>query len=102
MPILRFPSTGQEYTAAQLKQENVQIPTQVYIVLLNDSDSIGDDYDILMKSFNSHWGSPWEHNKMFGGKILSGTLDQPQVAWLLANDSGFIKIIEADSEVGIA
>ena len=102
MPTVRFPSTNAEFTPEQLASGGAEIPTQVYIVLLKDSDAVGDNYQTLLNSFNAHFGISWEHRPMFGGKILSGTLDQDQVAWLLANDGGFIKVIEADGEVGIA
>lgn len=102
MPNVRFPSTNKEFTAGQLADGSAQIPTQVYIILLEDSSTVADNYTALIGSFNAHFGGEWDHRAMFGGKIISGVLDLSQVAWLLSNDGGVIKVIEADGQVGIA
>ena len=101
MPNVRFPATNQELTPEQLADGSTQIATQVYIILLNDSGTVGEDSRMMMEKFVAKFGA-WEHKAMFGGKIISGTLDQTKVAWLLTNDSGFIKVIEADGQVSAA
>eukprot|EP01047_Picozoa_sp_COSAG01_P112531 COSAG01_NODE_41276_length_453_cov_1.649718_2_plen_44_part_01 len=43
MPNVRFPATNKEFTAEQLADGSAQIPTQVYIILLNDSETVSSD-----------------------------------------------------------
>eukprot|EP01047_Picozoa_sp_COSAG01_P034333 COSAG01_NODE_2574_length_7434_cov_6.745467_2_plen_102_part_00 len=100
MPNVRFPATGKEFTAQQLADGSAQIPTQVYIILLNDSETVSSDSAALIGAFKSAFGD-WEHKSMFSGKIISGTLEQAQVVWLLGNGTALIKVIEADGQVSI-
>ena len=71
---------------------STQIPTQVYVIELNQSETIGDEAKALVSAFAAKFGE-WKHDGKaitFGGKFISGTLDQAQIAWLLANDNGCI------------
>jgi hypothetical protein len=100
MPNVRFPATNKELSPGHLTDGSSTIPTQVYIVLLNDSDTVGENSRTLLANFTAEFGE-WEgHRSMFGGKMISGELDQAKVAWLLTNDCGYIKVIEADGQVG--
>jgi hypothetical protein len=102
MPSVRFPgATAREVTAAQLADGSERIPTQVYIVLLNDSATVGEDSRALLERYASEFGEWVGHHAMFGGKMISGTLSQAQVAWLLSNDGGVIQVIEADGVVSL-
>ena len=99
-PCVRFPgATAREVSLAQLDVVQT-IPTQVYIVLLHDSDTVAADSQALIASLAAEFGEWADHHSMFGGKMISGTLSQTQVAWLLSNDRGVIQVIEADGQVG--
>ena len=100
MATVRFPATETELTLQQLSDGSAQLPQQVYIVLLNDSDTVTQDSAALLGSFVAEFGDWADHRSMFGGKMISGTLNQAQVVWLLGNDGGAIKTIEADGQVG--
>jgi hypothetical protein len=89
---VRFPATGKEFTPEQRVDCSTQIPTQVYLIELNQSETIADESKALVKAFATKFGE-WKHDDKiitFGGKFISGTLDQAQIAWLLANDNGCI------------
>lgn len=100
MASVRFPATGREVNLAQLADGGAVIPTQVYIVLLNDNATATEDSAALLARFVAEFGEWADHRSMFGGKMISGTLNQAQVTWLLRNDGGSIKLIEADGQVG--